>query len=80
MKLQDIKSKIKSEDFETVCLLVYESVVENKITQDQLVELMYEITEEFEGETELDVEDDFNESFDDDKDFLSDDEEFDENY
>lgn len=80
MKLQDIKSKIKSEDFETVCLLVYESVVENKITQDQFVELMYEITEEFEGETELDTEDDFNESFDEDKDFFSDDEEFDENY
>jgi hypothetical protein len=80
MKLQDIKSKIKSEDFETVCLLVYETVVENKITQDQFIELMYDITEEFEGETELDVEDDFNESFDDDKDFLSDNEEFDENY
>jgi hypothetical protein len=41
---------------------------------------MYDITEEFECETELDVEDDFNESFDDDKDFLPDDEEFDENY
>jgi hypothetical protein len=80
MKLQDIKSKIKSEDFETVCLLVYEAVVENKITQDQFIELMYEITEEFEGESELDTEDDFNESFDDDKDFLPDDEEFDENY
>lgn len=80
MKLQDIKSKIKSEDFETVCLLVYEAVVENKITQDQFIGLMYEITEEFEGETELDSEDDFNESFDEDKDFFSDDEEFDENY
>jgi len=81
MKLQDLKNKIKSEDFETVCLLVYESIIENKITQNQFVELMYDITEEFEGELEDNLTDDeFDTSFDGDKDFISDDDEFDENY
>ena len=79
MKLQDIKSKIKSEDFETVCLLVYEAVVENKITQEQFVELMYEITDEFEDQPE----DDFNESFNEEENDLFDnfdDEDLDDNY
>ena len=80
MKLQELKNKIKSEDFETVCLLVYEGIVENKITQEQFVELMYEITDEFEDQTE---EDDFNESFDDEENDLFDnfdDDDLDENY
>lgn len=79
MKLQELKNKIKSEDFDTVCLLVYESIVENKITQEQFLELMGEIVNEFEGEIE---EDDFNTSFDEENDLFDnyEDEELDENY
>ena len=80
MKIQELKTKIKTEDFETVCLLVYESIVENKITQEQFTNLMYEIAEEFEGQLDSDLDDDdFNESFDE-NDLFNDDDEFDENY
>jgi hypothetical protein len=80
MKIQELKNKIKSEDFETVCLLVYESIIENKITQSQYIDLMYGITEEFEGKlnTELDDEE-LNDSFEA-GDLNYDDDEFDENY
>jgi hypothetical protein len=79
MKLQELKNKIKTEDFDTVCLLVYESIVENKITQEQFLGLMSEIMNEFEGQI---GEDDFNESFDDENDLFDnyDDEDLDENY
>ena len=55
MKLQELKNKIKTEDFDTVCLLVYESIVENKITQEQFLGLMSEIMNEFEGQIGEDV-------------------------
>jgi hypothetical protein len=79
MKLQELKNKIKTEDFDTVCLLVYESIVENKITQEQFLVLMSEIMNEFEDQIE---EDDFNESFDDENDLFDnyDDEDLDGNY
>lgn len=79
MKLQELKNKIKSEDFETVCLLVYESIVENKITQEQFVTLMYDITNEFENQID---DEDLKETFEDDDDLFEnfDDEDLDENY
>lgn len=64
MKMQELKSKIKTEEFETVCLLVYESIVENKITPEQFTELVEDITKEF--DSTLDDDDDFNESYIDD--------------
>lgn len=79
MKLQELKNKIKTEDFDTVCLLVYESIVENKITQEQFLILMGEIMNEFEDQID---EDDFNESFEEENDLFDNygDEELDENY
>jgi hypothetical protein len=81
MKIQELKSKIKTEDFETVTLLVYEAIIDNKITQEQYTSLMYDIVEEFEGELDSDLdEDDFKESSDEDDLFFDNDDEFDENY
>jgi hypothetical protein len=79
MKLQELKNKIKSEDFETVCLLVYESIVDNKITQEQFVTLMYDITNEFGNQID---DEDLNETFEEDNDLFEnfDDEDLDENY
>lgn len=79
MKLAELKNKIKTEDFDTVCLLMYEAIVENKITAEQFTELMYEVTDEFEEQPE---EDDFNESFEEENDLFDnfDDEDLDENY
>jgi hypothetical protein len=61
MKLVEFKNKIKTEDFETVCLIIYDAVIDNKITQDQFNELMSDIVEEFEGQIDKD---EFTDSFD----------------
>lgn len=80
MKLAELKNKIKTEDFDTVCLLMYEAIVENKITAEQFTELMYEVTDEFEEQPE--EENDFNDSFEEENDLFDsfDDEDLDENY
>lgn len=58
MKIQELKSKIKTEDFETVCLLIYDAVADNKITSEQFVELIGDVSAEFDVD---DFNDDFNE-------------------
>jgi hypothetical protein len=78
MKIQDLKSKIKTEDFETVCLLIYEAVVDNKITSEQFINLIEEVSKEFDATDEDDFNDDFNlDELDDD---FSDYDDEDENY
>lgn len=79
MKLQELKSKIKTEEFDTVCLLIYDAIIENKITPEQFVDLIEDVTKEFDFNS---VEDEYSDDFDDGNDLFDnfDDNEFNDDY